>query len=155
VKSCRGEQLTRALVEPWGLAGDRRWMVVNSEGVQVTAREDPRLILARPELTEGGLRLTHPDLDPIDVATPAADAIDVAIWRSTLRAGPAAGQHHAWFSAIVGKPVRLVHLADPTQRPTNPQYSKPADRVSLADGDPLLVTSEASLAALTTPLAPG
>jgi hypothetical protein len=155
VKSCRGEQLTRALVEPWGLAGDRRWMVVNSEGVQVTAREYPRLILARPELTEGGLRLTHPDLDPIDVATPAADAIDVAIWRSTLGAVPAADHAHAWFSAIVGKPVRLVHLADPTQRPTNPQYSKPADRVSLADGYPLLMTSEASLAALNALIATG
>jgi uncharacterized protein YcbX len=30
VKSCRGEQLAEAQVEPWGLAGDRRWMIVDS-----------------------------------------------------------------------------------------------------------------------------
>ena len=27
MKSCRGEDLSEALIEPWGLAGDRRWMV--------------------------------------------------------------------------------------------------------------------------------
>jgi MOSC domain-containing protein len=155
VKSCRGEQLTRALVEPWGLAGDRRWMIVDSDGVLVTAREYPRLVLARPQLTEVGLRLTHPDLDPIDVATPAGAAVGVVIWRSALGAVPAADDAHAWFSAIVGKPVRLVYLADPTQRPTNPLYSKTSDRVSLADGYPLLLTTEASLDALNALIATG
>ena len=29
VKSCRGEQVETAVVEPWGLAGDRRWMLVD------------------------------------------------------------------------------------------------------------------------------
>ena len=28
VKSCRGEDLDSCVVEPWGLQGDRRWMVV-------------------------------------------------------------------------------------------------------------------------------
>lgn len=155
VKSCRGESLRRARVEPWGLAGDRRWMIVDSDGVLVTAREYPRLILARPELTEGGLRLTHPDLEPVAVATPAGRAVAVQIWRAVLDAVPAADHAHAWFSAIVGKPVRLVYLADPMQRPTNPRFSKISDRVSLADGYPLLLTTEASLDALNGLIAAG
>ena len=32
VKSCRGQELESAEVEPWGLAGDRRWMVVDDVG---------------------------------------------------------------------------------------------------------------------------
>ena len=32
VKSCRGEACRPAVVEPWGLAGDRRWMVVDEAG---------------------------------------------------------------------------------------------------------------------------
>jgi uncharacterized protein len=45
VKSCRGERLTVATVEPCGLAGDRRWMVVETGGDPVTAREYPQLVL--------------------------------------------------------------------------------------------------------------
>ncbi len=130
-------------------------MIVDSDGVLVTAREYPRLILARPELTEGGLRLTHPDLEPVAVATPAGRAVAVQIWRAVLDAVPAADHAHAWFSAIVGKPVRLVYLADPMQRPTNPRFSKISDRVSLADGYPLLLTTEASLDALNALIAAG
>jgi MOSC domain-containing protein len=32
VKSCRGEDLQMAEVEPWGLAGDRRFMLVDDTG---------------------------------------------------------------------------------------------------------------------------
>ena len=38
VKSCRREQLQHAKAEPWGLAGDRRRMVVDAGGSCVTAR---------------------------------------------------------------------------------------------------------------------
>jgi uncharacterized protein YcbX len=45
VKSCRGEQLGTATVEPWGLAGDRRWMIVDEAGEAVTARARQGLVL--------------------------------------------------------------------------------------------------------------
>ena len=31
-------------VEPWGLAGDRRWMIVDADGVGVTLRETTALV---------------------------------------------------------------------------------------------------------------
>ena len=46
-----------ALVEPWGLAGDRRWMLVDAKGVEVTARKHPRLLLVTPSYTSDGLLL--------------------------------------------------------------------------------------------------
>ncbi|HWR46866.1 MAG TPA: MOSC N-terminal beta barrel domain-containing protein, partial [Pseudonocardiaceae bacterium] len=36
IKSCRGHALEEAVVEPWGLAGDRRWMLVDDNGLVVT-----------------------------------------------------------------------------------------------------------------------
>src|SRR3954454_2306080 len=42
VKSCRGETLRSADVERWGLAGDRRWMVVDPAGSVISAREAHR-----------------------------------------------------------------------------------------------------------------
>jgi uncharacterized protein YcbX len=119
IKSCRGWSVDSAVVEPWGLAGDRRWMVVDEAGEVFTAREANRLVLVRPELTSDGLRLTAPDLPPLDVPTPdPAGQVPVAIWSSQLTAATAGSEADAWFSKAIGRTARLVHLDDPTRRPT-------------------------------------
>lgn len=59
VKSCRGERLTAGTVEPWGLAGDRRWMIVDADGGPVTAREYPQLVLVSPRRSGDAIRLTR------------------------------------------------------------------------------------------------
>lgn len=149
VKSCRGESVDAAVVEPWGLAGDRRWMVVDEDGEVITAREVNSLVLVDPEPTDDGLALTAPGLPPITVRTPEpAVQVLVSLWRSRITAAPAGPEADAWFTAAIGRPARLVHLDDPTRRPTSPDFGEPGDRVSFADGYPLLVATEASLAAL-------
>ncbi len=149
IKSCRGWSVGSAVVEPWGLAGDRRWMVVDEAGAVITAREANRLVLVHPEITPDGLRLTAPDLPPLDVRTPdPVGQVPVAIWSSRLTAATAGPEADAWFSKAIGRTARLVYLDDPTRRPTSPGFSEPDDRVSFADGYPLLVATEASLAAL-------
>ena len=156
VKSCRGEPLDTALVEPWGLAGDRRWMVVDEDGAPITSRELPRLLLTRPTLIDGGLRLCHPDLPEIGVSTPdGSTSVDVSVWGSPVQAARADPSAHAWFSRLLGVPARLVYLDDPTRRPTNPLRTKQSDRVSFADGYPLLLTTEASMDALNEHIAAG
>jgi uncharacterized protein len=155
VKSCRGEAVASAVVEPWGLAGDRRWMLVDDDGVLITAREHPRLLLVTPTLTEGGLAFTSPDADDLHVAVPTSTPQPVQVHRSTVDASVAAPEANTWFSAIVGSPTRLVHLGDPTQRELNPRFSAPGDRVNLADAYPLMATSTASLVALNDLIAEG
>ena len=54
VKSCRGERLTTSSVDPWGLTGDRRWMIVDADGDPVTAREHHDLVLVTPSIEEIG-----------------------------------------------------------------------------------------------------
>lgn len=153
VKSCRGDAVESALVEPWGLAGDRRWMVVEGddpEGAAVTAREAHRLLLVHPVATPTGLRLSAPGLPDLEVTEPRGDLpIPVQVHRHRLVATPTTALADAWFSQTVGRAVRLVWMDDPSQRPTNPAFSEPDDRVSLADGYPLLLTTEESLAALS------
>jgi uncharacterized protein YcbX len=161
VKSCRGEPLTRATVEPWGLAGDRRWMIVDDDGVLITAREHPRLQLVTPRLREGGVDLSSPDLPDLSVDAPGRDAlgrdalVPVRVWGSRLLAAAASPDAHAWFSKIVGEPARLVYLDDPTRRHPNPEYAKPSDYVTFADGYPLLLTTVESLNALNDLIAVG
>ena len=156
VKSCRGERLAEALVEPWGLAGDRRWMVVDAEGVAVTAREYPQMVLVTPRLGHGLIALSSPGLADLTVPVPSGeDLVPVRVWASELVAAPADDEAAAWLSKVIGEQVRLVYLDDPTRRPTNPSYSQDTDRVSFADGYPLLLTSEESLGALNDWIAEG
>lgn len=151
VKSLRGHAVDAARVERWGLAGDRTWMLVLPDGQGLTARERPELLLLTPTITADGLRVEAQGRAPLEVAVPTGPAdLPVRVHSSALRASPAGDEADGWFSALLGTPVRLVHLGDPQVRPVNPRFAGPEDRVSFADGYPLLLTTEASLAALNT-----
>jgi uncharacterized protein YcbX len=156
VKSCRGEALDEAIVEPWGLAGDRRWMVVDADGEVITAREVHQLLLVRPQLVPDGLGLAGPDLPLLPVPVPdGRERMLVDIWGSQVDAACADPAADAWFTKLVGSTARLVYLDDPLARPTNPQRTRPDDRVSFADGYPLLLTTQASLDRLNEHIAEG
>lgn len=156
VKSCRGQEVSSAVVEPWGLAGDRRWMLVDGSGSTVTAREVPRLVLVVPEITETGLLLKAPAQQPLIVEVPQAGRlVQVSIWDDVLDASPAAAEASAWFARVTGRAVTLVYLDDPRRRATDPRWTRPGDVVSFADGFPLLLASESSLAALNDWIAGG
>src|SRR5580692_8525538 len=136
VKSCRGERLPEAAVEPWGLAGDRRWMIVDPGGDVVTARERPRLLLVMPFPGDEAIRLTGPAMPDLTVPVPPGDdLIPVTVWDSKLLASPAGDAADAWLSEVAGEPVRLVYLDDPTRRrpPAAGHHGELAGRAQRAD----------------------
>ncbi len=148
VKSFRGEPAVTAEVQPWGLKGDRRWMVVDDEGVALTAREVNRMLLLRARLVPGGVVLEADGRTDLRVEEPADGPVPVTMHRRSLIATPAGPASETWLSEILGQPARLLFQADPTSRSVDPAFSAGDDRVSLADGYPLMVTTEESLAAL-------
>jgi len=151
VKGCRAVDLDQAAVEPWGLAGDRRWLIVDPDCQFMTQRKHPALarvvIACGPgadiEVSTGGfpsLRVAAPD--------ESAELLKVTVWRSTVLAAAAGPEADAWFSAYLGESVRWVYLDDPTRRAVDPEYGADGDMVSFADGYPLLLTSAGSLGQL-------
>ena len=155
VKSCQGEPVEAATVEPWGLAGDRRWMLADQAGDLVTAREYPPLVLVTPRTSGDRIEAAAPGMPRLRTSAEVGrPLVEVRVWDTPVLATPVPGAD-AWFSAYLGVPVRLVYLDDPTRRPVDPEYSQPADRVSFADGYPLLLTTEASLAQLNGWIAAG
>lgn len=154
VKSCRGEILDEGVVEKWGLRGDRRWMLVDDQGEAVTIRERRGMVLVHPELrADGGLLVRDTSgsgLEALSVDVPTSDdVVPVSLFRGTpFLAAVADAEAHAWFSKAVGEPVRLVHADDPSRRPANPAYAGPDVPMAFADGYPLHLTSEQSLADL-------
>jgi uncharacterized protein YcbX len=151
VKSFAGYDVEAATVEPWGLAGDRRWAVVDPEGEPITAREANGLLgLTAVMGGDGTLTLGDRDGgDPIRVAVPR-DAASVPVGHSRQRtAVPAGAAADAWLTRQLGRPARLVWQPDPRVRTVNPAHGGlPGDRVSLADVGPLLLASESSMAQL-------
>ncbi|MFF3850207.1 MOSC domain-containing protein [Streptomyces sp. NPDC002328] len=158
VKAFRGLSPREAAVEPWGLAGDRRWALIDDGGKVVTQRQQPRLAQAVAEFTPGGgLRLSAPGLEPLTVAVPEpVETVPLEIFRDKVEGVPAAAAAHAWCSAYLGFDVRLVHMDDPaTRRAVDPEYALPGETVTFADGYPLLVAASSSLDALNALIARG
>lgn len=158
VKAFRGVSPRHAVVEPWGLSGDRRWVLVDDGGKVVTQREQPRLALAAAELSPGGgVVLSAPGHEPLTVPVPEPSrTVPVSIFGTKVDAVPAADAAHAWCGEYLGADVRLVHMDDPaSRRPVDPAHALPGETVSFADGFPLLVTTVTSLDALNSLIAEG
>jgi hypothetical protein len=77
-----------------------------------------------------------------------AETVCVTVWGSKVRAVAAGKEADDWLSHLLDREVRLVYLDDPTRRPVDQDFGDPGDRVSFADGFPLLLTSAGSLEAL-------
>ncbi|MCG5464953.1 MOSC domain-containing protein [Micromonospora sp. MED01] len=158
VKGCHRLDHDGAFVHQWGLAGDRRWMVVDADGVGVTQRDTARLVNLRAAVRPGGLSLRADGQPDLDVPEPTAgEAVSVRTFRSRTFPVPAlpAGQAaDGWLGALLGRPVRLVWLAQPTRHlAAGTREHDTGDQVSFADAYPVLLTNAASLEALNDWLA--
>jgi uncharacterized protein YcbX len=149
VKGCHRVDHRRATVQPWGLVGDRRWLISDDEGEMLTQREAPLMTQVFPSIVDGQLVLRaegRPDLAVAARPAEAATLTVVKVWGTPVALCPAGEDADAWLSAMLDRKVHLRYLDDPTCRAVDPGYGDPADRVSLADGYPLLLANTASLA---------
>lgn len=164
VKGCRGIALARARVAERGLCavkgpaivGDREWMIVNEQDAFVTQRTQPRLALIEPRLDEAALVLAAPGMAPLAVAldSSAGPTREVGVWESRVPAHDQGDEAARWLSAFLGVPLRLVRFDPAARRACDPHYTRGSGaHTAFADGYPLLVIGEASLADLNARLA--
>ena len=153
IKGCYRTDHREMTIEPWGPVGDRRWVLIDTNGIMVTQREVPALVRVKPRAEGATLHLSaegHPDLT---VACEPGELIDFRVFADPLRATAVGPEADEWISRVVEHDVRLLWLDDPTRRPVQPEWSLPTDRVSMADEFPVLITNLASLAALNDEIA--
>lgn len=155
VKSTAIRHVSQAVVRPWGLLGDRRWMVVDGDFELVTARELHELFTITadtPQTTPASptaLRLSADGVDPLDVVEPEGDPVPVRLHDKDLLGRPAAEEASAWIRKVLARDdLTLVWCDDPTRRPLNPAYSRPGDHTAYADGYPVTLASLDSLSQL-------
>ena len=152
VKSMCGSALGSALVQQRGLAGDRRWMVVDEQMRFITRREHPTLARFQATVTDTGVTLSHPDAGSLHCAFPSRE-VTVHVWRDTVTARIAKPEVSAFLSRVMGRSVHLVYQSADDERRVDQKFAGVDDQVSFADGFPLLITTAESLAAINARLA--
>jgi uncharacterized protein YcbX len=157
LKSGVGESLEDAEVERRGLAGDRRWMVVDREGAFLTAREHAHLLLVRAVPGAlGALTLVAEGRSPCVVQAPFAQQrhVSVSVWADDCAAFCLGDVAARWMSEHLGLECRVVYMPDTVERVPGGDVARSDDLVSFADGYPLLLAHQESLIKLNSQLAP-
>jgi uncharacterized protein YcbX len=150
VKSCAGTALGQVKLTQRGLAGDRNWMIVNAAGRFLTQRELPRLALVKPLLDGARLWLRATGLPDLGVVVEGEGVgIQVTVWKDRLAAIDAGEDAAVWLSGFLKTEVRLVRFDTAATRLSDSHWTAGVDApIAFADGFPLLLISEASLADL-------
>lgn len=146
LKSGRVVDVAQAEVEPWGLAGDRRYMITDRTGKFITQRELQALAQVTAQETGGVLHLAKAgEDDSLSVTFDPARRIDVEVWNSNVTASVADDRVNARLSDWLGQPVKLVHADAVTRRQCSPDWAGEGVETGFADGYPVLITTTGSL----------
>ncbi|HEV7251152.1 MAG TPA: MOSC domain-containing protein [Shinella sp.] len=152
LKSGRAIPVESATVRLDGLAGDRRFMIVEPDGRFITQRE--LQALARVEATAVGESL-HLEMEgrQLFASFEPEDRLDVTIWDSPVSAAVADEAVNETLSDWFARPVKLVHMDALAVRAEGEDWAGSPAPVGFADGFPILVTTTGSLADLNRTLA--
>lgn len=150
IKSCRALSADSVTLDARGIAGDREYLVVDANGGFLTQREYPQLALVAPEPGAQGFAVSAPGHGRCEWAPRTTGRrVAVTIWEDRCEGIDQGDVPGAWFSELLGVPCRLVRFATDTPRPVNAAYAvSDHDQVAFADGYPLLLATEESLADL-------
>lgn len=155
VKSLGGISLKSSIVEEKGFINDRRWMLVDGNGVFLSQREHPKMARLKVNLTKESL-IVSAGAESISIAfSPKNDALtSVKVWSSRVKAFVYEDEVNQWFSDRIGVRCRLVKMPEDAKRIVSPGYAvrKYKDTVSFADGYPYLLISRESLDDLNSKL---
>lgn len=143
VKSMRGTSVSHALVQPDGLAGDRRFMLTDINGRFMTARQFPEMVLFDALTIPQGLFIQAPDgsqgVVRFEEFSPAN--AETEVWGNVFTASIAPEAINHWLSQFFSQPVQLRWTGHDTQRRIKRLPTVP---LSFADGYPFLLINQRS-----------
>ena len=151
LKSGRAIPVESAAIRLDGLAGDRRYMIVEPDGRFITQRE--LQALARVEAsTVGESLLLEMEGSQLLASFEPDDRLDVTVWDSPVNAAVADEAVNDVLSDWLARPVKLVHMDALAHRAEGEEWAGNPAPVGFADGFPVLVTTTGSLADLNRTL---
>ncbi|MFO1448062.1 MAG: MOSC domain-containing protein [Opitutaceae bacterium] len=157
VKSLRGISVSMLEADRFGIAGDRRFMVVDDSTSKVlTQRTAPGMAVIATAFDQGLLQLTAPGGTTVSIPTQPADGPErsVTVWKDTVTAVDCGNVVAQFLSDSLGQACRLVQVGAHFSRAVRfkagyiPAPSPMTLEVGFADAYPALIVSEASLSSL-------
>jgi len=155
VKSLGGIALQQAKVTKRGLEHDRRWMLIDNENQFLSQRKYPQMALFKLQILEQGIDVLHQpsgNSTIIPYQPQNNEMVDVIVWDDACRGTYVSAKLDEWFSRMLNINCRLIHMTDDSIRPVDPRYASSGHITSFADGYPMLLVSEASVAELNNRL---
>src|SRR5688572_29481681 len=160
IKGLGGIQLSSAKVFQKGLLHDRRWMLLDDEGIFMTQREYPEMALFRLSLSahHDVINITKKNASKNSSISFNTETILTEqpfltkIWDDEVEVQEVDVKLSEWFSAHFNIQTRLVAFPEKNLRPVDPKYRINDEHVSLADGFPFLIIGQSSLDLLNTKL---
>jgi uncharacterized protein len=154
IKSVRGLAFDHLELDEFGPILDRRWMLVDQNGLFVSQRSDPRLALVRVTLEQDSMLVTAQGVAEMRISLEAkCERIRVQHITEDESEGILVDPNaDSWFSSLLEREVKLVWFPNERSRRIAPEFV-PAERyTNFNDGFPLLIASQASLDALNAKL---
>jgi len=147
IKSLGGIKLISTQVMPKGLKYDRRWMLIDENGMFMTQRTNAQMALFKLALEADHLVISyHQGSIKLSLNHSYSNLpVDVTIWDDHVIANEVSETYSNWFSERLGLKCRLVYFPETNPRPVDPRYKVNDEHVSLADAYPFLIIGQSSL----------
>jgi len=148
IKSCRGIAVQGFGLDSLGPHLDRRFMLVDAQGVYITQRSAASLSRVQVSIQPTALVVNAPGMRALKLPLTLRDesaVVAAVIWEHRGPAIDAGDDAAGWFSEYLARPCRLVRCAAAYPRRVDPTYSPEEAHVGFSDGFPELLLSQASL----------
>lgn len=150
LKSAAGMAVTSAEVTAQGLAWDRRWMLVDAQGLFLSQRRLPRMALIQAGVEQGALRVSAPGMEDLLAVPETPEPVTVQVWDDRVLAETVSDRADAWFTRFLGQAARLVYFPDQAKRKVDPDWAGEGHFTAFSDGFPFLVATQASFDRLSS-----
>jgi uncharacterized protein len=150
VKSLGGISLKTSNTTTRGLEFDRRWLLVDENGVFITQRKYPELAMFKTKITNNFLEVKHYQ-NAIEIPlnqgiNSKKETIEVTVWEDIIDAHIVDDFISTWFTKELGFKVNLVYMPETSIRKVDPNYAlNSTDITSFSDGYPFLIIGQNSL----------
>jgi len=150
IKSLGGISLQSVKVKERGLQHDRRWMLVDKNGMFLTQREHPQMALLQVNIKDDWLEVFHkvktiPNLQLPISHEQTSNHMVVNIWNDVVIAKNVSHDADLWLSEALNLDCQLVFMDNDSDRFTDRKYVDEPHHVSFADAYPFLIIGHESL----------
>jgi uncharacterized protein len=149
IKSLPGISLNNAKLATKGFQWDRRWMLVDENGLFITQRKQHELALLKVEWTNDGFKIDDRRAPHRSCFLPIHEVkganIQVTVWDDEVEAQIVDPLISEWFSQFLGFPCHLVKMDEKAARKISSKYAVNEETVSFADAMPYLIAGQSAL----------